>query len=159
KCKFCYYPKSYDGLYFLSEEKIVANLRHALMHGAKEVVFLDPTLNQRKDFDGFLQLLIRNNSKRQLTFFGELRAEGIKETTAQLLAEAGFTEVEVGLQSIDPLAMQLMDRKNNLKAIERGCRAVLAAGINVKVDLIIGLPGDTVDSVRRSMHYLRESGI
>src|SRR5690242_3880365 len=29
KCKFCYYPKSYDSLYFLSEERIVANLEHA----------------------------------------------------------------------------------------------------------------------------------
>jgi radical SAM superfamily enzyme YgiQ (UPF0313 family) len=159
KCKFCYYPKSYDGLYFLSEEKIIANLRHALDRGAKEVVLLDPTLNQRRDFDGFLKLLIQHNAHRQLTFFGELRAEGIKETTARLLAEAGFTEVEVGLQSIDPDAMRLMDRKNNLHAIERGCKAMLAAGIRVKVDLIIGLPGDTVDSIRRSMHYLRDAGI
>src|SRR5262249_22970974 len=129
----CYYPKSYDGLYFLSEERIVANLRHALERGAKEVIFLDPTLNQRKDFDSFLKLLIQLNRNRQLTFFGELRAEGIKESTANLLAEAGFTEVEVGLQSIDPLAMQLMDRKNNLKAVERGCKAMLSAGIKVKV--------------------------
>ncbi len=159
KCKFCYYPKSYDGLYFLSEEKITANLRHALDRGAKEVIFLDPTLNQRKGFEDFLRLLIRQNSRRQLTFFGELRAEGIKESTADLLALAGFTEVEVGLQSIDPLAMQLMDRKNNLQAVERGCKAMLAAGIRVKVDLIIGLPGDTVESVRRGMHYLKESGI
>ncbi len=159
KCKFCYYPKSYDGLHFLSREKIIANLRHAREKNAKEIVLLDPTLNQRKDFDEFLRLLIAENHGRQFSYFGELRAEGIKPTTAELLAEANFTEVEVGLQSIDPLAMQLMDRKNNLKAVEKGCQAMLAAGINVKVDLIIGLPGDTVESVRRSMHYLRDSGI
>lgn len=159
KCKFCYYPKAYTGLHFLSKDKIVANLRHAQERGAKEIVMLDPTLNQRKDFDDFLRLLIAENPGRRFSFFGELRAEGIKPTTAQLLAEAKFTEVEVGLQSIDPLAMQLMDRKNNLKAVEKGCQAMLAAGIKVKVDLIIGLPGDTVDSVRRSMHYLRDSGI
>ncbi len=57
KCKFCYYPKSYDDLYFLSEEKIVANLEHARRRGAREVVLLDPTLNQRRDFAGFLKLL------------------------------------------------------------------------------------------------------
>jgi len=159
KCKFCYYPKAYTGLHFLSQEKIVANLRNAQERGAKEIVMLDPTLNQRKDFDDFLRLLIAENPGRRFSFFGELRAEGIKPTTAQLLAEANFTEVEVGLQSIDPLAMQLMDRKNNLKAVEKGCQAMLDAGIKVKVDLIIGLPGDTVDSVRRSMHYLRDSGI
>src|SRR5262249_18538454 len=114
KCKFCYYPKSYDALYFLSEEKIVANLEHARERGAKEVVLLDPTLNQRKDFAAFLRLLIRHNPRRQFTFFGELRAEGITHETAKLLREANFTEVEVGLQSIDPHAQELMDRKNNL---------------------------------------------
>src|SRR5205807_5378170 len=68
-------------------------------------------------------------------------------------------EVEVGLQSIEPDAMALMDRKNNLRAFERGVRAMLAEGIRVKVDLIVGLPGDTVASVRRGLHYLRDRGL
>jgi len=159
KCKFCYYPKSYDSLYFLSEEKIVANLEHARRRGAREVVLLDPTLNQRRDFSAFLKLLARCNPERQFTYFGELRAEGITADVAQLLCDANFTEVEIGLQSIDPLAMELMDRKNNLRAFERGARAMLDLGIKVKVDLIIGLPGDTVDSVRRGLDYIHASGL
>ncbi len=157
KCKFCYYPKSYDDLYFLPEEKIVANLEHARRRGAREVVLLDPTLNQRRDFPKFLRLLASENPDRQFTYFGELRAEGITEEVAGLLKEANFAEVEIGLQSIDPLAMELMDRKNNLRAFERGARAMLDLGIRVKVDLIIGLPGDTVDSVRRGLDYLHRS--
>ncbi len=157
KCKFCYYPKSYDALYFVDEEKVIANLRHARDAGATEVVLLDPTLNQRKDFDGFLKLLARENHDRQFTYFGELRAEGIRPETAQLLREANFTEVEIGLQSIDPQAQTLMDRKNNLKAFERGVSAMMDAGIKVKVDLIIGLPGDTIASVRRGFDYLASS--
>ena len=154
KCKFCYYPKSYDSLYFVSDEKIIANLKHARDAGATEVVLLDPTLNQRKDFDGFLRLLARENHNQQFTYFGELRAEGIKPETAKLLRAANFTEVEIGLQSIDPTTQDLMDRRNNLKAFERGVSALMDAGIRVKVDLIIGLPGDTVASVRRGFEYL-----
>jgi radical SAM superfamily enzyme YgiQ (UPF0313 family) len=159
KCKFCYYPKSYDSLYFLSEEKIIANLEHARRRGAREVVLLDPTLNQRRDFPAFLDLLARCNSERQFTYFGELRAEGITPDVARLLRDANFTEVEIGLQSIDPLAMELMDRKNNLRAFERGARAMLDLGIKVKVDLIIGLPGDSCDSVRRGLDYIHRSGL
>ncbi len=159
KCKFCYYPKSYDALYFVDEEKIIANLRHARERGADEVVLLDPTLNQRKNFDEFLRLLARENPDRQFTYFGELRAEGITPQTARLLREANFTEVEVGLQSVDPLAMDLMDRKNNLRAFERGVQAMLDAGIEVKIDLIIGLPGDTAESVRRGYRYLVDRGL
>lgn len=159
KCKFCYYPKSYDALYFVNEEKIIANLQHARERGAREVVLLDPTLNQRKDFDGFLRLLARENHGQQFEYFGELRAEGIKPETAKLLREANFTEVEIGLQSVDPTAQSLMDRRNNLKAFERGVEAMLQAGLRVKVDLIIGLPGDTVSSVRRGFEYLSSSSL
>ncbi len=157
RCKFCYYPKSYDAIYSVSPEKIAANLRHAAQRGAKEIVILDPTLNQRRDFTDFLRLLARHNLNRQWTCFGELRAEGIDAEIARLLCEAGFAEVEVGLQSLDPRAQELMDRKVNLKAFERGAKAMLDEGLTVRVDLILGLPGDTPDSVRRSIEYLRQS--
>jgi radical SAM superfamily enzyme YgiQ (UPF0313 family) len=159
KCKFCYYPKSYDKRYYLSREQILANLRHAQERKAREVFLLDPTLNQRKDFADFLRLLARGNPGRAFSYFGELRAEGLTEETARLLREANFTEVEVGLQSVDPVAQEKMDRKNNLKAFERGVRAMLKEGIAVKVDLIVGLPGDTVESVRRGLRYLHDSGL
>ena len=159
KCKFCYYPKSYDALYFLSDERLVANLQHAQQRKVKEVVLLDPTLNQRRDFAGFLKLLADFNPQRKFTYFGELRAEGINAEIAGLLQAANFTEVEIGLQSIDARAQELMDRKNHLQAFERGVQALLQAGIKVKVDLIIGLPGDTVDSIRRGMDYLLTSGL
>ncbi|HEV3258213.1 MAG TPA: radical SAM protein [Gemmataceae bacterium] len=159
KCKFCYYPKSYDGQYYLSREHILANLRHADERGAREVFLLDPTMNQRKDFADFLGVLAQGNPGRRFSYFGELRGEGVTEETARLLRQANFTEVEVGLQSIDPDAQQKMDRKNNLKAFERGVRALLGQGIAVKVDLIVGLPGDTVESVQRGLHYLHDSGL
>src|SRR5262249_34157252 len=154
-CKFCYYPKSYDRQYYLAPELIRASLRHAVAKGVKEVFLLDPTLNQRKDFAEFLKILAEENPGQRMRYFGELRGEGITEKTARLLRAANFTEVEVGLQSIDPAAMDLMDRRNNLRAFERGVRAMMAEGIAVKVDLIVGLPGDTVESVRRGMRYLR----
>src|SRR5437764_14314450 len=55
--------------------------------------------------------------------------------------------------------MKQMDRKNNLRAFERGVRAMRAEGIAVKVDLIVGLPGDTAASVRRGLHYLRDNDL
>ncbi len=159
KCKFCYYPKSYDKQYYLAKENVLANLRHARERGAREVFLLDPTMNQRKDFTDFLHTLIEGNPGRRFQYFGELRGEGVTEETARLLAEANFTEVEVGLQSIDSNAMDLMDRKNNLRAFERGVRAMLGQGIKVRVDLIVGLPGDTVESVRRGLRYIHDGGL
>ena len=154
RCKYCYYPKSFDVPRFLSAEQITANLNYAVEHGAREVVLLDPTLNQRPDFDDFLRLLARANPEQRLALAGELRAEGIGRDTARLLRQANFHEVEIGLQSVEPRAWELMGRPTNLAAFERGVKALLAEGIKVQVDLILGLPGDTVDSVRRGIDFL-----
>jgi radical SAM superfamily enzyme YgiQ (UPF0313 family) len=158
-CKFCYYPKSYDTQYYLSRENVLASLAHAHERGAEEVFLLDPTLNQRKDFAGFVRTLAAGNPGRRFKYFGELRAEGITPEIAGLLRDAGFEEVEVGLQSIEREAMDLMARKNNLKAFEKGVRALMDVGIRVTVDLIVGLPGDTEESVRRGLRYLRDGGL
>jgi hypothetical protein len=157
RCKYCYYPKSFDTLRFLSDEQIVANLRYAIEHDAAEVVLLDPTLNQRPDLPGFLRLLAENNPGRKMAFSAELRAEGIDGPTARLLREANFKEVEIGLQSVEPQAWKLMGRPTNLAAFERGAKALLDEGIKVQVDLILGLPGDTVDSVRRGIDFLHRT--
>lgn len=157
RCKFCYYPKAYDGLYFLSREKILANLAHARARGAREVYLLDPTLNQRRDLPALLETLGEGNPDGSLEFFAELRGEGITGEQARLMREANFREVEIGLQSIDPTAQERMDRRSNLKAFERGVRALQAAGVPVKVDLIVGLPGDTAETIRAGMRWLAEN--
>jgi len=158
QCKFCYYPKSYQRPCFLSLQKLRTNLDHAARCGVQEVFLLDPTLNQRPDFPDFLQRLRAGNPNRLFTYSAELRAEGIRPETARLLREANFAEVEVGLQSVDPQAQSLINRRVDLDSFSRGVEAMLAEGIHVQVDLILGLPGDTVDTVRRGLDYVQRLG-
>ncbi len=157
RCKFCYYPKAYDRLYYLSPEQIRAHLDYAGRQGVEEIVLLDPTLNQRPDFEGFVRLLAEGNDEQRFAFFGELRAEGIRPTTAQGLRRARFAEVEVGLQSLDPEVEVLMGRHTHREAFEAGLRALLDVGIAVRLDLILGLPGQTADSFRRTLDYVLQS--
>jgi hypothetical protein len=154
RCKYCYYSKRNAKLRFLSHGEIEKSLRHALDCGASEVYLLDPTINQRPDFSEFLELLARVNADRRLTFSGELRAEGIDRHSAKLLRAANFAELEIGLQSVEPQAARMMGRPVDLEKWEQGVRSLMAEGIRVRLDLILGLPGDTVDSVRRGLDFL-----
>ncbi|MBK8975555.1 MAG: B12-binding domain-containing radical SAM protein [Planctomycetes bacterium] len=159
RCKFCYYPKAYDSQHYLPDEHVLADLAHARARGAHEVFLLDPTLNQRPRFGEFVELLARGNPDGRLQLHGELRGEGLDAKLARRMRAAGFVEVELGLQSVDDTTQALMDRRNNLKAFERGARALREAGIRVKADLIVGLPGDTPESVRRGMRFLADGGL
>jgi hypothetical protein len=158
-CRFCSYPRGYERTIRASPERVAANLRFARERGATEGFFLDPTLNQRRDFAGFLRDLAKANPPPRLPLDAELRAESITPEHARLLREAGFAELEVGLQSVSPEAQRLMGRGTPPSLFERGVRALRDEGIRAKVDLIVGLPGDTPESVRAGMRFLRDHAL
>jgi radical SAM superfamily enzyme YgiQ (UPF0313 family) len=157
RCKFCYYPKGNKSRRFFSLERLAAELEYAVGRGVEEVVFLDPSLNGRRDFERFLELLCKFNEHKRLRFSGELRAETLNTKQVDLLAKAGFFEVEIGLQSVDTQTQRLMGRITDTAAFARGAKALMAAGVTARVDLIVGLPGDTIDSVRRSIDFLADT--
>ncbi len=154
RCRYCYYPKSFPRLRKFSPSKVLLVLHYAASIGAKEVVLIDPSLNGRNDFDQLLGLLAQGNSGKQFAYSAELRAELLRPGQAEKLAAAGVAEVEIGLQTVDPLAQRLSNRRTDLHKFAEGAKALADAGIRRRVDLIIGLPGDTVDSVRRSIEFL-----
>lgn len=159
QCAFCFYPKSFEGLRFMDDDLVLANLELAHQAGISEVFLLDPTLNQRRDFLAFLELLARGNPERRFSYSAELRAEGIRPAHANIMKAANFTEVELGLQSVGREAQELMRRPVNREAFEKGVRALLGAGIRIRADLIVGLPGDTAETIRQGFHYLLSSGL
>jgi anaerobic magnesium-protoporphyrin IX monomethyl ester cyclase len=71
--------------------------------------------------------------------------ERIDEAQASALARAGVASVETGPQTVGATALAECRRSFDRKCFERGVRALGAAGIRVECDLIVGLPGDTVD--------------
>jgi hypothetical protein len=158
-CTFCFYPRSSAVLRALDVEqsaRLVASVRDA---GAKEVVFLDPTFNHRPDFDALLDALIEVNASRGLTFFAEVRPEGLKVEHAKKLGRAGFTQLELGLQSVNPKTLKRVKRGGNPAKVAEAARMLHGEGIELLVDLIVGLPGDTRDDVLRGIDFLYENGL
>ena len=108
RCKFCYYWKSYDAVYHLSNDNVRASLRHAVERRPHEVIPARPDAEPAEGLRGpSCGFLPEGNPGRRFTYFGELRGEGVTEESARLLREANFTEVEVGLQSVEPETMTL----------------------------------------------------
>ena len=61
KCRFCYYPKSYDKLYQLSYEHVAANLQHAAQRGGPRGVFAGSHAQPAPRFCRPARLLARHN--------------------------------------------------------------------------------------------------
>ncbi|HEX6245175.1 MAG TPA: radical SAM protein [Polyangiales bacterium] len=155
-CTYCFYPRSSNVLRSLDvadSQRLVAALRE---RGAREVVFLDPTFNHRPEFEGLVRALAEVNKDRALTFFAEVRAEGLTPQHARLLAEAGFTKLEIGLQSVNRETLKRVRRGGSPDKVAEAARLLAGEGVDLLVDLMIGLPGDTADDVARGVDFLLE---
>ncbi len=164
-CTFCRYDADVGGpLKTLSLPRVEEILGHAAEKGVREVFLLDPTLNQRPDTRDLLRVLDRGNPPapgggKSFRYGGELVAELIDEETADLLARAGFHTVEVGLQSTNPMTLRLIERFHHAKRFLSGVRLLTERGIRVRVDLIVGMPAETLGSMKRAVDFVAESGI
>lgn len=156
KCTFCFYPKAESGLRLLDPSQVEALVTGLREHGAKELSFLDPTFNHRPDFEAVLEALIRANPKREMSFFAEVRPEGLSAKHAAMLAQAGFTKLEIGLQSVSAKTLKRVKRGGNPAMVAAAAKLMRSEGLDLLLDLIVGLPGDTADDVARGVDYLEK---
>jgi len=158
-CTFCRYHQGRKGPGAArSEANTIEFFEWARSAGVGEVYVLDPSLEQRPDFRRFLDLLAQANGGPQIPLFVELRAEYVDDEIAAALAAAGVRRVEAGLQTLTPEALRLAGRKLDHGRFERGMEALRSHGIDVKVDLMLGLPGDTPDGMLTTLDFLGRRG-
>lgn len=157
RCAYCYYHKRFTGVRDFSLDRVLEENRRARDRGMKEVVFLDPCWNRHPRRGDFLDRLLEINGDRILKLYAECEVEEIDFETANLMAQSGFVELEVGLQSIKKETLHHIHRKLNSKRFLKSIRFLQSSGIEVMVDLIAGLPGEGLQDIVKSLHWVLEN--
>ncbi len=94
----------------------------------------------------------------------EVTTEANPESTSReffdRIRAAGYTRVSLGMQSVAPAVLRLLDRVHSPGRALDAAREALAAGIaHVNIDLIYGTPGESDDDVHRSVDAAVGAGI
>lgn len=156
QCTYCFYPKSSQVLRTIDIDESMSLIRELKDRGAKELVFLDPTFNHRPQFEKFLDALIDINSDGQLKMFAELRSEGITNKIAKKLGKAGFYKIELGMQSINPETLKRVKRFGSPEKVALASQMLRDVGIELLLDLIIGLPGDSERDIENGIDFFKK---
>lgn len=158
KCSYCYYGKNYPALRYYPREQALDVIRKAGEAGCGELYIMDPSFQFGGDLEQRLRD-IRDANMGRLPIHAEMRLETISKDSAGLLKEAGFSSVEVGLQSINPKALEAVNRTWNRKAFERGAEILQDRKIMIKTGLILGLPYDGYEQVIETFDFLGMHGL
>lgn len=159
RCGFCFYNKSKGKLSFKDESHLLDGVRWAVDMGIEELYLLDPSLNARPDLRSVLGKIADINDKKRVSITSEIRAEAIDEKLADLFLKAGFSGFEIGLQTTNPRALDLMKRPTSLTSFLRGSQLLKERDILPRIDLISGLPGDDLTSFRDSIAFVAENNL
>lgn len=89
----------------------------------------------------------------------EVNPEDIDDDVATGLNDAGFTRVSVGLQSFDDGVLRYLGRAHDAAVGAAAIAALVATGVDVGVDLIVGVPGEGPDRLARDIDRVRALGV
>jgi len=81
-----------------------------------------------------------------LTLAGEKRIEE--------LAQIGLSKISIGCQTFDPEVLRLCNRDNTELQVKWIIKAVQGTGLAINIDMMTGLPGQTMASVRKDLEIL-----
>ena len=134
---------------------------HLVRLGVPEIEFFDTNLNyDRKRAVEIFRFL--GSLKKRVRFRFELRGELIDEEQVRALGALEFF-AEIGLQSTNPRALEAVNRTLDREKFESGVRSLLEGSIyrpcsysplsGVLIDVMVGLPHDTVSDVLQSFDY------
>jgi radical SAM superfamily enzyme YgiQ (UPF0313 family) len=150
-CTYCYESKGEKSVRYFSDERILAELQFFAETKPVSVFVLDPTFNTNKKRAKNILHAIKKTATNIHWHF-EIRGELLTKEQAKLFSEIN-TSLQIGLQSSNPKVCALAGRTFNPDLFASKISLLHEAGVSFGLDLIYGLPGDTLGGYTKSLDY------
>ncbi len=124
-------------------ERVKKELDFFILKKVKQVKFIDRTFNYDKARCNEIVKYILDKDNGITNFHFEICGDLINDEFVELLSTArrGLFQVEIGIQSLNPLTLETVNRNKNTDALLEKIKKIIDLGnIHTHVDLIAGLP-------------------
>jgi radical SAM superfamily enzyme YgiQ (UPF0313 family) len=132
-------------------ERIRGELKIMEAMGATSVGFFDSNFNQPPSrAESIFDMILEGNRIKTvgMSVFAQTMRDGLAEKIGRV-----HTMMGVGLQSSDPGVNMTMTRRFREEKMMAGIKMLKKHNLNFVLQVIIGLPGDTYETVARSIEY------
>ena len=150
-CDFCFESKGSGKIRTISLDRIEAELDLIEQNEVQQVFVLDPTFNINKKRVLSILELIRSRTPHTYFYF-EVRSEFLDEEMVAAFSGISCT-LQVGLQSSSEKVLGLVNRTINQEKFSEKMELLNQYGISFGLDLIYGLPGDSLEGFCQSLNF------
>lgn len=126
--------------------------------GYYHFVFEDDAFSQnRQTVMDFCREIVER--KLYIGFFATTTVSDFDYEMAQALREAGCYAVSFGIESADPTILKRIHKQQTVEQAHDAIVAAQRAGLDVCALMMVGNPGETNDSIKRSIEFLQQHDI
>jgi radical SAM superfamily enzyme YgiQ (UPF0313 family) len=130
-------------------DRMLAELQSLLDRGVKQFKFVDRTFNLNLNVSRALLQFFLDRYRPGLFFHFEMIPDRLPEALREIIAKfpPGSLQFEIGIQSFNDEVCQLISRRQDVRKLEDNFHFLRrSTGVHLHADLIVGLPGETVES-------------
>jgi hopanoid biosynthesis associated radical SAM protein HpnJ len=154
-CTFCLWPQTHSGHRWRlrSTDDVVNEVRWALENfpGLKEIFFDDDTFNYQK-----ARTIELCKKLKPLNFTWSCTSRVTTDyETLKAMREAGCRLMIVGYESGDAQILKNIKKGATLDMAQRFTKNAHSLGLTIHGDFIVGLPGETRESIRRTIDFAK----
>lgn len=144
---------------FRSAENVADELEYIVVKlGITNVMFYDDifTLNKMRFLKICQEIMKR---KLNLRYYCQLRVDTIDEEVACGLAESGCITAALGIESGDEEILKTLKKGFNKSQVYKAVDVLKSAGVPILASYILGSPGETHESIKKTFEFARELDI
>ena len=156
KCRFCTTAGMGSKVRYRSPENIIEEIKFLMKnYGIKEVHFQDDsfTLN-RKNVTRFCELIIKE--KIDLSWLCMANIVAVDLEMLKLMKRAGCHQICYGIESGNEQILKNLNKNITLAQVRDAVRWTKEAGIDVRGSFIIGCPGETEETIKKTFNFMKE---
>ena len=155
-CTFCNFP-AVAGKHVVNDLDVLERQLWQLHErGVKYINFIDDTINvPLPRFKNLLRMMIRN--KFDFEWISFFRCSNADDVTFDLMRESGCREVFLGIESGAQEILNRMRKFADIDKYKNSIRKLNERGIATYESFIVGFPGETRDTVMRTIDFIEET--
>lgn len=125
-------------------------------YGKKIFVFTDNTFNASKKWTNeFCDLLL--NQEVDILWSISLRADNMTQDLAYKMKKAGCYNVSIGIESANNEMLGKINKSTTIEKVEDGIKMLKNADIEIMSQFVIGSPCETLETVKESIKWAKNS--
>jgi radical SAM superfamily enzyme YgiQ (UPF0313 family) len=156
RCSFCFNRATLTR--YKEAERVISEISSSYWGtGARFFMFLDDTLTvNKKHILAICEEIQRTGLHKLASFYGNARANCADRDVLEAMRAANFVELSLGVESGDQAILDSVGKGTTLDQYRQAYADMTELGFQTRGSFILGLPGETHETVRRTIDFAKE---